>query len=417
MARLLRSQPPRPHLPGPIVAPGGPVVPGSTVVLAKERARYQRRGAPKPHLAAPVVAPGGPVVPGATLCLQTAPRKRPNVGRWWPKPHLPGPIVAPGGPVVPGATIKLNDANRKGRTYQRGAPKPHLPGAIVAPGGPVIPGSTVVYTTPPRRWKRNPQKPLLAPPTLTTPTTPPVGPGTYVFNAIKRVVLRRDPPKAHLAKPVVAPGGPVVPGATVVTQTPPKRWKRNPQKPNLARPVVAPGGPVVAGQTVLLNKENRVGRTNLRGAPKPHLAPPNLTPPAAQPPVARGNFIYTRIRRRLQRFFVAPPIIGTAPPPPAPIIPTEFTAAPPRPYWVASTPQDWWDTGTARSSRWELGEASGAWTGTQALLGALEETTGSPFGAGLFGAGLFGIGVAVIDTNAVNVDNPTPPWHTGEPRQ
>lgn len=422
MARLGRAQPIKPHLPGPIVAPGGPVVPKATVVLWRDKERRARRGAPKPHVATAIVAPGGPVVPGATRVPQNAPRTRPNTGRRVLQPHLPGAVVAPGGPVVPGATIRLNDANRKGRTHLRGAPKPHLPGAVVAPGGPVVPGSTVVYATPPRRWKRNPAKPQVAGPVLTAPVAPLAGPGTFVYQALKRILTRREPPRAHLAKPVVAPGGPVVPGATVVTQTPPKRWKRNPAKPLLATPVVAPGGPVIPGQTILLNKENRVGRTNLRGAPKPHVAPPNLTPPPIVTPVGPGRFVYqalqrTRIGRRLLKALVAPPLVGPFVPPPLVIpVPIEFRAFPPRLYWSAADERTWWETGRPHTSRWEVGEASGAWSSTQAVLEPLEATEGSPFGAGLFGMGLFGEGIPQPTGNAADVDKPTKAWKTGGPR-
>lgn len=104
------------------------------------------------------------------------------------------------------------------------------------------------------------------------------------------------------------------------------------------------------------------------------------------------------------------------PPRHGPRTPTEFTARPPIPYWIPAFIRLWWETGRPHTSRWEVGEANGAWSSTQAVLEPLEATVGSPFGSGLFGMGLFGEGIPQPTGNAADVDKPTKAWKTGGPR-
>lgn len=321
----------------PVVAPGGPVVPGRTIVpQALQSAIYARRGAPKPHLASTItVAPPltAPVPPG--VFIRQA-RQRALQGRTIFAPHVTKPIVVPGLPVVPGRTAVLQYLQRAltrrtifaphtakpvivitppvppaysvtalarqraliGRTI----PAPHIVKPIVAPGGPVVPGKTVVLQSLQRALTR---RTIFAPhraPFVVAAGGPVIASRTQVSQAVQSHLNARRPlnPRPHLAPAVVSPGGPqLVPHQYELIQTIQQDegyvayFKRQfPPRPHIAKAIVAPGGPVIVGRTQVSQALQAAANVRRPLNPRPHVAPPIITayiPPPA--PLAAGTFV------------------------------------------------------------------------------------------------------------------------------
>ena len=145
MARFGRSQPFRPHLAPPIVAPGGP----AQIVTPVHARVFNRQALDRPyrnhqrfipaHLAKPVVAPGGPVrIPAvfqAKIVSQAVERPKRERLRVIP-PHLAKPVVAAAAaPTLPSPAVVVGQALQKlleralGRVLPR--PRRNLTGAVV----------------------------------------------------------------------------------------------------------------------------------------------------------------------------------------------------------------------------------------------------------------------------------------------
>lgn len=282
----------------PIVAPGGPVVPGRTAVLQAMARPFVGRTVPKPHTASAIVAPGGPVIAGRTKILSNSTELFARRGA--PKPHLAPVNLTPStaAPVGFGSYI-FTQARRRallGRTIF----KPHLVLPIVAPGGPVVAGRTEVLSTSGEQLvRRTVPKPHLAPSIVGAPIVPPVAAGVFIFQqARRRALLARTTPKPHLAGAAVAPGAAVVPGRTKAYQALARALAgRTIFAPHLARAIVAPGNPVIAsitqrGQAITAALNARKPLT-----PKPHLAPPVVAPGQAY--IAKLTIELQALRRML----------------------------------------------------------------------------------------------------------------------
>jgi len=124
---------PRPHLPAPIVTPGGPppALEGLIVQITIWRPPAPStalRRTPRPHLAPAIRAtPAPPVKPGRII---TQAIRRPLVGRTVPRPHLPAPNISHAPPVRRGTVI--TQALRRPLLGRR-VIGPHHAGPIVLP--------------------------------------------------------------------------------------------------------------------------------------------------------------------------------------------------------------------------------------------------------------------------------------------
>lgn len=172
--------------------------------------------------------------------------------------------------------------------------------------------------------------------------------GTRVSQALRRPQVGRTVPAPHVAKPIVAPGGPVpvprvvpvvvIRGAQVrgfyprpaprahlaaanlapprfaptvmVGQTVQRSFRRPSPGPHLAKPIVAPGGP----KLVTSSQGVRVRSPRPTLTPRPHLAPPVPAAIASTPPVARGTYTFVRGKGRNGRITLPNPVIQGFPP-------------------------------------------------------------------------------------------------------
>lgn len=351
------------RLPQPVVAPGGPVVPGITEILviqsrrdhrdrvasdrrfwptllqpiqpalvtqglfvtglSSARRTFERRGAPHPHLSPPIVVPtmGGaqpfPINQRSGLFSNTPILLR---------RYKTIPVVAPGTPVVPGATITLQDKWRAltGRTI----PKPHTALGIVAPGHVVIAASTVLLVTVNKRTLvlRNAPHPHLAPRTLIQPpSTNPLPPAIIVSQSKRRPHVGRTTPHPHLPPANLTPG-PFRPGQIV----------------GQARPRM------------------HIGR---RG-PSPHTSPPVVTPIVAGTPPFPPAIVLSQARARalVGRHITQPDFASPLAAAPAPPELVAFTAQVAAPRWTAYVGDHRWASRIG-PARWSTSVSQPRWTG------------------------------------------------------
>ena len=280
-----RSFPIRAHLAQPIVGPAA--VPVSVVGVRAFGARqaimpaaqFVRRNAPRPHVVKPIVAPGGPVIATITKITATRVLRRPMV-----RVKTPPPITGP--PATPA---------------------PMAPGKII--------GQAVAS---PRRWWRDWDASIgVAKPIVGAPAPTFIASATLKLQPALRLghFARRNPPKPHLAPAVLTAPAPgfVAPAPKVVSQAllAPRRWWRDWEGTfGVARPVVAPGGPVVPGITAMVQASKRLAHYARRGVPRPHL--PSLLPQApTAPPVASGTIVsQARLRPLVGRTIPHPHVVG-----------------------------------------------------------------------------------------------------------
>lgn len=396
MAILGRSKPIKPHLAAPVVAGATfiPVIAGATVKAKLAVRSFERRGVPHPHLSGPVVAPGGPVVPGETVHLVGAVR-RPQ--RDWEakrqRPHLAKPLLfVPGPPLQVGTFIERIVDFRS--VERRGAPKPHtVTNLFTAPtGGNPMPSLVRTGLFPRGQW-RVPQ--IHLPAALITFGTPVIPGSTVTLWDKQRPFVGRTVPRPHLPANLIVFTNPVIAPATILLVVTDKRTTQGRgghfrvAPVNLTQP--APTSPfppaIVKGQSM---KRPHIGRTvprahlarpNLqaqpfppavvksqclrrpyvgRTTPRPHEAPPIVTQPAAfVAPVGPGLFLYQAkqselVARLVHQFMVAPPIT-MRPTPTLNIITLTGQIAAPR-----------WSAYVGKETRWHGKTAPARWTATSA---------------------------------------------------
>lgn len=325
MAQLGRSQPFRPHVAGPIVggAQALPVVAAGTFVeQTAPRRSFERRGVPRPHVTSGVVAPGGPVVPGETVLLVTNTKRTFRDRFPIRRPLYAKPLLfVPGAPVQASTVVPADPPHR---WYMR-IPRPHLAQPIPPPGGQPVPTLVRSGLFPRGQWAvKQPQTPKA----LVAFTTPVIASATVKLQALFRTLIGRTIPHPHVTSGVVAPGGPVIPAATVLTVTNAKRStvQRGAPHPHVAPANLTQPAPVSPlPPTFFVSQTKRrpyVGRTT----PRPHYTRPNLTPPPFPP---GRNISQSERRTHIGRTtpkphatgpVVTPFVAGAAPLPPAIVI-------------------------------------------------------------------------------------------------
>lgn len=324
MAILGRAFPIRPHLARPITAAttANPVIAGSTVKAKIAIRLYERRGAPHPHLPGPVVAPGGPVVPGITQVKITV-VKRPKQDWNAPRPHLAKPLLFVPGLPLPGAVIKSIAVPRSHE--RRFTTRVHLPPPVPPPGGqPVqVLGRSGLFS----REAAGVQWRLLrthVPASIVSFAVPVIAGQTVKLTGIGRMQIGRRVPGPHLAPGIVAPGGPFIAARTSVLVPVDKRslqLYRVPEPHLPPRTLTQPAPTMPFAPTVFIGQAKPralVGRT----IPKPHLAPRTLTPSPFPPAlVIVQSKQRPPIGRRAPTPHVPGPVVFQPPPPMPPLAP------------------------------------------------------------------------------------------------
>lgn len=397
MAQLGRSQPFRPHLAGPLVAGAAalPVVAAGTFAnQTGPRRYYERRGAPHPHLPGPIVAPGGPVVEGITSVQVRATKDRNNLWRP-PRPHLAKPLLfVPGVPLAPPTTI--TQAEQASRIPRRGVPRrlaifnllaqpsggaplpvnqrtglfprgqwkivlPHLPPSPITFTTPVVAGQTVVLQDPAKRWYRNPPKPHLGGP-IVAPGGGVIPAETVVYVPVtKRSLQLRRCPGPHVAPPTLTQPAAVGPFAPAVFKSQALRRPlvgRTTPRPHMAPRQLSPARFAPAVVVSQCQRRPYVGRT----VPRPHQAGPVVIPFVQGPsPLAPAVVVGQALRRplvgrRVVQAKMARPLVSA--PPVGALLMFDTQAGPPR--WVVSAPGSRWET-QATAERWTSGGTTPRW--------------------------------------------------------
>lgn len=312
MAQLGRSQPIKPHLARPVIPLAAPVVATTTKTTAVPRWQFERRGAPRPHIVGPTLGPGGPVIAGETVRLVGAVR-RPM--RDWEaqrfRPHLAPPVrFAPGTPVASASII--GQAGPASRTPRRSTPKPHLfVQSYTSPtGGVPLPTNLRSGLFPLLQSQIQVPRPHFSQ-ALIAFTTPVIAGQTVVVQSKQRPLVGRTVPKPHLVAPILS-GASVIAGQTVRLVTVNMRTLvlRFPPHPHLASvnltppPAVNPFPPaIVISQT---KRRPHVGRNT----PKPHLPPGTLAPNPFPPAVLKlQSLTRMQIGRRTPAPHVSGPVV------------------------------------------------------------------------------------------------------------
>jgi hypothetical protein len=293
----------RVYPPNPLIQGAAPPLPRGTFVTTRYKIGRGRVITAKPVIATTSAAPLAP----RALIITTRYKVRQG------KVLLAEPIV-----VTPVATTLWAGTMVRVRTVFRLTPRPHLARPVVATTAAAPPVARGTFITVRARLPRGSVR--VAPPLLGPPPLPPVARGTFITARN----ITRQPPKPHLAGPVVSTTAPtpLAPRALVIST---RTQFRLPPKPHLARAVL--GQPVVSRGTFIHGIRNVI-----KLPPRPHLAIPIISTTPLAAPVARGTLVSRVAQLRPApapiRPHLAPPIIG------AHVEPPVVETVPPADPWI-----------------------------------------------------------------------------------